>query len=58
VATEGNLTLAAKRVFTSPPAACAQLEALEDEHGVRLLDRMPRGMTLTAAGQRLLATRA
>jgi DNA-binding transcriptional LysR family regulator len=55
VATEGNLTRAAERVFTSPPAVSAQLKALEDELGVRLFDRTPRGMTLTAAGQRLVA---
>ena len=55
VATEGNLTRAAERVFTSPPAVSAQLKALEDELGVRLFDRTPRGMSLTAAGERLLA---
>lgn len=55
VATEGNLTRAAERVFTSPPAVSAQLKALEDELGVRLFERTSRGMTLTAAGQRLLA---
>lgn len=55
VAAEGNLTRAAERVFTSPPAASAQLKALEDELGVRLFDRTTRGMALTAAGQRLLA---
>lgn len=55
VATEGNLTRAAERVFTSPPAVSAQLKALEDELGVRLFDRTTRGMTLTAAGKRLLA---
>lgn len=54
VAAEGNLTRAAERVFTSPPAVSAQLKALEDELGVRLFDRTPRGMALTAAGQRLL----
>ncbi|MCE4555468.1 LysR family transcriptional regulator [Roseateles cellulosilyticus] len=55
VATEGNLTRAAERVFTSPPAVSAQLKALEDEFGVRLFDRSARGMTLTPAGERLLA---
>jgi DNA-binding transcriptional LysR family regulator len=55
VAAEGNLTRAAERVFTSPPAVSAQLKALEDELGVRLFDRTARGMSLTVAGQRLLA---
>ncbi|NCT81814.1 MAG: LysR family transcriptional regulator [Comamonadaceae bacterium] len=55
VAAEGNLTRAAERVFTSPPAVSAQLKALEDELGVRLFERTSRGMVLTAAGQRLLA---
>lgn len=55
VAAEGNLTRAAERVFTSPPAVSAQIKALEDELGVRLFDRSARGMVLTAAGQRLLA---
>lgn len=54
VATEGNLTRAAQAVFTSPPAVSAQLKSLEDELGVRLFERVPRGMTLTAAGERLL----
>lgn len=55
VAAEGNLTRAAERVFTSPPAVSAQIKALEDELGVRLFDRAARGMLLTAAGQRLLS---
>lgn len=55
VAAEGNLTRAAERVFTSPPAVSAQIKALEDELGVRLFDRSARGMVLTTAGQRLLA---
>ncbi len=55
VAAEGNLTRAAERVFTSPPAVSAQLKALEDELGVRLFDRSGRGMALTPAGERLLA---
>ena len=54
VAHERNLTRAAERVFTSPPAVSAQIKALEDELGVRLFDRTPRGMVLTEAGTRLL----
>jgi DNA-binding transcriptional LysR family regulator len=54
IAQEGSLTRAAERVFTSAPAVSAQLKALEDELGVKLFERTPRGMTLTAAGRSLL----
>lgn len=54
VAQEGNLTRAAERVFTSPPAVSAQIKALEDELGVKLFERTARGMVLTEAGSRLL----
>jgi DNA-binding transcriptional LysR family regulator len=54
IAREGSLTRAAERVFTSAPAVSAQLKALEDELGVRLFERTPRGMTPTEAGQALL----
>lgn len=54
VARERNLTRAAEKVFASPPAVSAQLKALEDELGVRLFERTPRGMELTDAGARLL----
>ena len=54
IAREGSLTRAAERVFTSAPAVSAQLKALEDELGVRLFERTPRGMVLTAAGRSLL----
>jgi DNA-binding transcriptional LysR family regulator len=54
IAREGSLTRAAERVFTSPPAVSAQLKALEDELGVKLFERTPRGMVPTEAGTRLL----
>lgn len=54
VAQERNLTRAAERVFTSPPAVSAQVKALEDELGVKLFDRTSRGMVLTEPGTRLL----
>lgn len=54
IAQEGSLTRAAERVFTSAPAVSAQLKALEDELGVKLFERTPRGMELTDAGRRLL----
>jgi DNA-binding transcriptional LysR family regulator len=54
IAHEGSLTRAAERVFTSAPAVSAQLKALEDELGVKLFERTPRGMSLTEAGHSLL----
>jgi len=55
VAEEANLTRAAERVHTSAPAVSAQIKALEEELGVRLFDRTPKGMALTAAGERVAA---
>ncbi len=56
VAEEGHLTRASERLFTSQPAVSAHVKALEEELGVNLFDRTPRGMQLTPAGQQLLAT--
>lgn len=53
VADEGNLTRAAGALYTSQPAISAQIKALEDELGLLLFSRTPKGMVLTAAGKRL-----
>ena len=55
VAAEGNVTRAAKRLFTTPPSVSAHIKALEAEWGVTLFQRSSRGMTLTETGRRLLA---
>lgn len=55
IADESNLTRAAERVHTSAPAVSAQLKALEEELGVRLFERTPKGMALTPAGERVAA---
>ncbi len=55
VAREGHLTRAAERLFLSQPAVSAQVRTLEDELGVSLFTRTPRGMSLTEEGRVLLA---
>jgi DNA-binding transcriptional LysR family regulator len=54
VAELAHLTRAAEKLHVSQPALSAQIKALEDELGVQLFERSPVGMTLTAAGKRLL----
>ncbi len=54
VAEEGHLTRAAERLYTSQPAISAHIKALEEELGVTLFLRTPKGMQLTAEGEQLL----
>lgn len=54
VAEEGNFTRAGKRVHATQPAVSAHIKALEQELGVQLFDRTPRGVELTAAGSELI----
>jgi len=54
IAREGQMTKAAQSLHLTQPALSAQLSKLEDDLGVRLFDRTPRGMTLTAEGQLFL----
>ena len=53
VAEEGNLTKAAERIFASQPAVSGHIKALEEELGLPLFVRTPRGMQLTEAGKGL-----
>jgi DNA-binding transcriptional LysR family regulator len=55
VAKEGHLTRAAERLFISQPAVSAHVKALEEELGVVLFTRTPRGMQLTREGAALCA---
>jgi LysR family hca operon transcriptional activator len=52
VAEEGSLSnAAAKRLHTAQPSLSRQIRDLELEVGVKLLERRPRGITLTPAGR-------
>ncbi len=52
VAEEGSLTNAAgRRLHTAQPSLSRQIRDLELEIGVKLLERKPRGIALTAAGR-------
>jgi DNA-binding transcriptional LysR family regulator len=54
IAEERSFTAAAERLFVTQPALSQQIGALERELGGPLLERLPRGVRLTAAGQGVL----
>jgi LysR family transcriptional regulator, regulator of abg operon len=55
VVEHGGIRAAARQMFISQAALTKSLRQLEDDAGVTLLVRSPRGVSLTQAGQRLLA---
>ncbi len=50
VAEEGQFTRAARRLHVAQPAISQAIAQLESELGLQLLERHPRGVTLTPAG--------
>ena len=53
VARHGNVTRAARELRVSQPAVSKQLSDLEQDLNAALVDRLPRGVRLTAAGELL-----
>jgi LysR family carnitine catabolism transcriptional activator len=54
IAQRGNFTRAAVDLNVSQSALTVQVHALEDQLGVRLFDRSPKGVRLTSAGAALM----
>src|SRR5579862_4931582 len=54
VAELGSISRAAERLFIAQPPLSTQIKDLEEELGVQLLLRLPRGVRLTAAGTAFL----
>ena len=47
----GSVSEAAKLLYTTQPSVSKAIKALENEVGIVLFDRMPRGISLTAKGR-------
>ncbi len=54
VADEGQITRAARKLHIGQPALSQAIGALEEEIGLTLLERHPRGISLTPAGEEVL----
>ncbi len=55
VVNTGNFSEVAKKLGISQPAVSFQIQKLEQDLGVRLIDRKQKKLTLTEAGKRLLS---
>ncbi len=55
IADEGSFTRAAERLLVAQPSLSQQIKSLEQELGGQLLERLPHGVRLTAAGKAFMA---
>ncbi len=55
IAEEGSLSAAAQRLNVAQPSLSQHVLTLEGELGVTLIERTPRGVTLTQSGEILLS---
>lgn len=53
VASRGSFTTAARTLNVTQPTLSSQVKALEESYGIRLFDRVGRGVVLTELGARL-----
>ncbi len=54
IAEEGSFTRAAERLLVAQPSLSQHIKSLEHELGGALLERIPKGVRLTAAGKEFL----
>ncbi|MFZ1881578.1 MAG: LysR family transcriptional regulator, partial [Gaiellaceae bacterium] len=54
VVDEGSFTRAARRIGIAQPSLSQHIKALEEDLNGRVIDRLPRGVSLTPAGRALL----
>jgi DNA-binding transcriptional LysR family regulator len=54
IADEGSFTRGAERLLVAQPSLSQQIKSLELELGGQLLERLPNGVRLTAAGKAFL----
>ena len=50
----GSISEAAKLLYTTQPSVSKAIKALEEEMGIVLFERMPRGIALTAKGREVI----
>ena len=50
---ERNITKAAKRLYITQPSLTEKIKKMESDLNVKLINRLPRGITLTPAGEML-----